>query len=373
MAEQLNANESNITVLPDNFLSVKENVMPLKQGRNAETMVKILGQRADPYADRIKRFEQELVEAEKLDDPLSVWIECIEFVQQGTLGVDIWHDLIPLLERCTKAFQKDARYLNDRRYVNVWILYAERCADALDIFKFMNTNAIGAKCAYFYVAWALMIEERGRASDAEKIYGAGVKRLAEPVEWMKKQHRHFQARQMSSIMENMANEPAAQPVAPVREQARVSATAATSVSGVRNQSSSSGRTLKSTKPSSSSAKSNAGVFILSDDQIDKTPVSSRKPSASKGRISSASRNDENSSHTSWTSLSTQAERTKENVQAPSRWTDVVLETKAPAPQVAPISIFVDPECDEDANVVHVRSVRQIDGILTQSKSTSTTQ
>ena len=55
--------------------------------------------------------------------------------------------MIPLLERCTRAFKDNDLYTNDTRYIGVWVSYADACIDPTDIFQFLKVNRIGEYCA----------------------------------------------------------------------------------------------------------------------------------------------------------------------------------------------------------------------------------
>lgn len=49
-------------------------------------------------------------------------------------------ELIPLLERCTSAFQQDERYRNDLRYLRIWILYVRRSGMRLSELRSTTTS-----------------------------------------------------------------------------------------------------------------------------------------------------------------------------------------------------------------------------------------
>ncbi len=50
---------------------------------------------------------------------------------------------VSLLEACTHTFQSNPQYQSDLRYLKVWLLYADCCRDAQEVFAFLKTNKIG--------------------------------------------------------------------------------------------------------------------------------------------------------------------------------------------------------------------------------------
>jgi hypothetical protein len=106
------------------------------------------------------------------------------------------------MERCTAALKGVPKYLNDPRFVRVWIEYvseahciwlmlglliayllyvylcvlqqADRTRDPLVVFKFMYANKIGSKLSMFWIAWAFVAETNGCFHVAEKALTDGI-------------------------------------------------------------------------------------------------------------------------------------------------------------------------------------------------------
>lgn len=103
----------------------KENVMPLKRGRNVPELNRAL-RAQDSFQERLhmeqhaKQLESELKEYTG-DDPLSVWLQYIRWIE-AKMPEDT-RKKFTVLEKCTRSLKEDARYKNDIRYIRVWIQY----------------------------------------------------------------------------------------------------------------------------------------------------------------------------------------------------------------------------------------------------------
>lgn len=59
-------------------------------------------------------------------DPLKPWYKYISWVEQSFLRDGREGNLYTLLERCLVQFKEDERYLQDRRYIELWIKYVSK-------------------------------------------------------------------------------------------------------------------------------------------------------------------------------------------------------------------------------------------------------
>jgi len=59
-------------------------------------------------------------------DPLEPWYEYILWVEQSFLRDGREGNLYILLQRCLTQFKEDERYLQDRRYIELWIKYVSK-------------------------------------------------------------------------------------------------------------------------------------------------------------------------------------------------------------------------------------------------------
>ncbi|GCB65991.1 mitotic checkpoint serine/threonine-protein kinase BUB1 beta [Scyliorhinus torazame] len=185
----------------------KENVQPLKQGRDVSTLQNVLAQHESP--SQISIQEQKLAfEAEirfySGNDPLDVWDRYIKWTEQMFPhgGTDSNHSA--LLERDLKLFLKDERYYSDLRYLGHWLKFADYCADPLEIFDFLKSKGIGVTHAALYIAWAERYELLGSNRKAEAVLQEGIQLQAEPLEKLQHHLRHFQSRVFKQVVASIA-------------------------------------------------------------------------------------------------------------------------------------------------------------------------
>jgi checkpoint serine/threonine-protein kinase len=168
----------------------KENVQPLASGRNVKALAKQLKSMEEFHStsQTVSIFEQDSKEWEaKLnqqnEDPMAIWDDYIKWAQQHATSDKLQGHIVPLLQRCTATFQKDARYKDDPRYLRVWIKYIDTVKDPSDIFAFLEANGIGQRLALFYSSWALVLElKKNMYSEAYAKIEEGIRKQAEPIE-----------------------------------------------------------------------------------------------------------------------------------------------------------------------------------------------
>eukprot|EP01104_Vermistella_antarctica_P015553 TRINITY_DN512_c5_g1_i1.p1 TRINITY_DN512_c5_g1~~TRINITY_DN512_c5_g1_i1.p1 ORF type:complete len:1292 (-),score=394.95 TRINITY_DN512_c5_g1_i1:109-3783(-) len=202
----------------------KENIQPLKGGRDPSRFTRAFGDTVqnngeaeeddahdDAQAQREEEesnYEQQILEEkgefERLiassnnsADPLTAWEKYITWAKQAFVTGN--SEVLPVLERCTRTFQDDARYKEDLRYLRIWITYADQCHDPEIIFRFLDSKQIGQDKALFYEAWAIVLENKRRYSAAEKVYQRGLNRGADPLRRLKRHFDEFSARVVQRI------------------------------------------------------------------------------------------------------------------------------------------------------------------------------
>ena len=119
-------------------------------------------------------------------------------------------EVLPLLERCTRELRETRfeQYRDDARFLRVWVKYADLGKQPHDIFKFLETNAIGQKHTLFYEAYAAFLEIKGAYGKAAETYDRGVVMRAQPRDRLKDKLAQFQHRMMRREQrkaENRAN------------------------------------------------------------------------------------------------------------------------------------------------------------------------
>ncbi|KAF8447023.1 spindle assembly checkpoint protein, partial [Terfezia claveryi] len=195
----------------------KENILPLSTGRSARALVTALSGTPDEHQSERDSFESELLLASDLDDPLDVWTRYVYWtLNTYPAGNSSQSQLLPLLERATRAFLHDSHYRNDPRYVKFWILYIQRFSDApREHFAYLARNDIGQRLALFYEEFAAWLESVGRRGQAREVYQLGVENGARPRERLVRKFEEFIHRcEANPITEDEPRSPALPAVRP---------------------------------------------------------------------------------------------------------------------------------------------------------------
>ncbi|ORY05882.1 hypothetical protein K493DRAFT_333378 [Basidiobolus meristosporus CBS 931.73] len=136
-----------------------------------------------------------------LEDPLGKYLESLDFL----LTLDSPESLEPLLKKITKIFLADERYLNDPRYLNVWLLRSRNSVNPLNVFKKMEALRVGSRQAAFYDEYARFWLGEGRIDMARKIYQQGIVHQAEPVNHLRKMYKGLSCMEGGSAKKTKGN------------------------------------------------------------------------------------------------------------------------------------------------------------------------
>lgn len=137
-------------------------------------------------------------------DPLNPWLDYIVWTRQTYLQANLKSHLLPLLEKCTRAFLGDARYQENIRYLKVWLHYADMCPDPEEIYRFIRANRIGQTHAVFFEAWAQYLELiRGKVSEAEHVLKHGMQRGAQPRYRLEQALQALQGRALKRVQKQI--------------------------------------------------------------------------------------------------------------------------------------------------------------------------
>lgn len=109
--------------------SSKENVMPLKRGRNVPDLNKAL-RAHDSFQTKLRledemKAKEDAIAAYDGDDPLAAWLDYVRWLE-----VKMPEDTrkkFKVLEKCTRELKDNDRYKNDMRYIRLWIQYVSIC------------------------------------------------------------------------------------------------------------------------------------------------------------------------------------------------------------------------------------------------------
>ncbi|KAL8638572.1 MAG: hypothetical protein Q9228_004289, partial [Teloschistes exilis] len=187
----------------------KENIQSLPGGRSAKALASTLAplilssKLSSPgdtrsLNDTIRQeYEIELSAIADSDDPLDIYDRYVKWTLNAYPSAQATPEsqLRPLLERATKAFQSQAHYKNDPRYLKLWLNYIRFFSDApRETFAYLARHNIGEGLALFYEEFAAWLEGVGRWNQADEVYKLGIEREARPTERLVRKFGEFQHR-----------------------------------------------------------------------------------------------------------------------------------------------------------------------------------
>ena len=168
--------------------SEKENILPLKYGRSAIQLSRELKQDISQLNSIRISYERRLMdELEEMDDPLELFLEYIQWINnafpQG--GNSKQSGMLDIMERCLMYFKDMDTYKNDPRYLKIWLWYIElfsndSLSEARDIFVYMHRKRIGYKLALFYEEFATLLVDMTKFQEANYIFCVGINENARP-------------------------------------------------------------------------------------------------------------------------------------------------------------------------------------------------
>lgn len=168
--------------------SQKENILPLKEGRSASALLKVIHQPSIEINQFRSRFEQRLIdELPALSDPINLYLEYIQWLNnaypQG--GNSKQSGMLTLMERCLSHLKDLERYHNDVRFLKIWFWYIELFTknsfmESRDIFMYMLRNGIGSKLALFYEEFTNLLLQTEKFQYAVNILQLGIENNARP-------------------------------------------------------------------------------------------------------------------------------------------------------------------------------------------------
>ncbi|XP_071962226.1 uncharacterized protein [Antedon mediterranea] len=316
----------------DQWELCKENVQPLKKGRNFTSLTSALHVDHDEHQRSLlaqrQQFEEEL-RSYKGDDALSVWTRYINWTEQSYPTGGKESNLEQILHTCVSLFKDDKKYHNDPRYVHAWIKMANNYLDEPSTaFQFMHDKGIGTNLTIFYEAWSWNLEQAGNTKKADAVLSRGLECFAAPIEQLVKYHKDFQTRIIRGTMEGAIESMETNDSAATDER--------TVLGGLRGR----GKHHKV---------GTQRIGHVKKDPKGLTGLRSREPLAGNQRI--AVFYDENAAAPvvpdptgQWASVPSRAVDSKENVQKPSQWT---------SHKVPPHGLAMPPPVSRPSVVVHV--------------------
>ena len=183
----------------------KENIQSLPSGRSAKSLASVFSPLAikspshtqDANDAARQEYETELAAIDDSDDPLDIYDRYVKWTLNTypTAQATPQSQLLPLLERATKAFLSSPHYKNDPRYLRLWLHYTRFFSDApRETFAYLSRHGVGDGLALYYEEFAAWLEGAGRWSQAEEVYQMGIEREARPAERLLRKFADFQKR-----------------------------------------------------------------------------------------------------------------------------------------------------------------------------------
>ncbi|KAG8058373.1 hypothetical protein GUJ93_ZPchr0002g26428 [Zizania palustris] len=309
----------------------KENVRPLKRGRNVGLLNRALKAHIDPaQRTALLSARREMIEAIDVyrgEDPLKPWLDCIKWVQESFPTGGDCSGLVVIYEQCVRAFWHDERYKDDLRYLKVWLEYAGNCADCEVIFRFLEANQIGQGHASYYLSYASVMESKNKLKKANEIFSLGIARKAKPVEKLETTYRTFLQRSSKKKAHPEDDTASDDHPHPVRN-----------FGSVLNRGEFGGQ--------------HAENHCMVKPRVKLQRIDVNRPLAvykDENSLPSHGLARTRSNNTAWQTLGTQADRNKENNMMPAKWTSQKIPQKVGSraavqpTRVSSIEVFVDDE------------------------------
>ncbi|CAE6354199.1 unnamed protein product [Rhizoctonia solani] len=182
----------------------KENILPRKNGRSAVALSNLLSaprpQLAKQLAEGHARHQEAVqIALDEDEDPMAAYVGYVDWVVECyPAGSNSESGLVPLLERATREFREDPRYINDLRYLKLWICYAGIVEKPETIYAYLLANDIGSVWELFYIEYANTLERGRNMRKADEIYQLGIARKAKPLKRLQQRYEEFQKRMLAA-------------------------------------------------------------------------------------------------------------------------------------------------------------------------------
>ncbi|ETN63448.1 hypothetical protein AND_004835 [Anopheles darlingi] len=167
----------------------KENIQPLRTGRNIEQLEYALVSPECWEEDR--KMHEEAIEQYDGDDPLSVWFEYVQWFEQTNPSNTKPALMNDAIRRCVQKFENDPRYMQDRRFIKLCIKYIDTQPKPEELYGELFARGVGTLCAELYIAWAYYYDAADNFSKTEEVFQRGLAAGAQPREELEQAHTAF--------------------------------------------------------------------------------------------------------------------------------------------------------------------------------------
>ncbi|XP_066390849.1 mitotic checkpoint serine/threonine-protein kinase BUB1-like isoform X2 [Miscanthus floridulus] len=154
------------------------------------------------------RFSREV--ASPPSDPILPYLRSISRAMDE-LGTGPQYDMAALdrlkhyLIECISKYGDDYQYSTDPRLLKIWILYADATEDFPSVYNQLEEKRMFLEHALLYDSYAQYLIAHGKVVEADKVYGIGISRKAEPLDHLKKMHLTF-LKHLENIVEEAGAE-----------------------------------------------------------------------------------------------------------------------------------------------------------------------
>ena len=189
----------------------KENIQPTRRGHNPHALLRSLHPSPAPSSPSPSLSTQRAgLESAILSytgaDPLLPYLHYIQWTLSSYPSLSQPSHLLPLLEKTTRTFLPHPLYLNDPRYIRVWLLYAERCPHPGDVYQFLHSRGLGSQVALRFVEWSAWHERVGRMREAEDALQLGIDCRAQPHNTLRLAMKGLHARNARRLQQQLAQQ-----------------------------------------------------------------------------------------------------------------------------------------------------------------------
>nr|XP_029719042.1 uncharacterized protein LOC109406321 [Aedes albopictus] len=167
----------------------KENIQPLRGGRNVEQLEIALTSESQLAEER--RAHELRIENYEGDDPLQPWYEYICWIEQTDISNGKPSGGNEVLLRCIEKFETEERYHQDHRFIKLCMKYMDTQRSPQQLYQELYERGIGTLCAELYIGWAYYYDAEDNFSQTEAVFQKGFDAGATPREDLEQAHRQF--------------------------------------------------------------------------------------------------------------------------------------------------------------------------------------
>ncbi|XP_049288902.1 uncharacterized protein LOC125766875 [Anopheles funestus] len=167
----------------------KENIQPLRGGRNVEQLEYAFVS-VEQWEEERKAHEKE-IESYDGDDPLHPWYDYFYWMEQTNVS-----NVKPMIQeqalrRCVQLYENDPRYMQDHRFIKLCIKFIDAQPSPVELYNELYNRGVGTLCAELYIAWAYYYDAVDNFAKTEEVFQKGLRAGAEPKADLEQAHKLF--------------------------------------------------------------------------------------------------------------------------------------------------------------------------------------